>query len=111
MREGVTICGDDPIVAVWLADDSNDYEWHLGFVDHIIDNEKVMVRYFTKASRDGVRWNAPEEENMHETFVKQILCKLVDIAFIMGNAIRCTLSKEHLRTINDRFDRFLKMSL
>ena len=59
---------DDSIAVVWLADDSNEYEWHLGFVDKIIGNEKMIVRYFTKASRDGIRWNAPEKENKHETF-------------------------------------------
>ena len=107
-REGFKVSVDDPIAAVWLADDSNEYEWHLGFVDRIIGNDKVMVRYFTKASRDGVRWNAPEEDNIHATFNNQLLCKLNDIAFISGNVIRCTLSNKQLKNISLCFDRFLK---
>ena len=83
------------------------YEWHLGFID-CLEDDKAMVRYFTKASRDNVRWNAPEEEKVHETFLNQIICKLDDLAFISGNTIRCSLSKEHLKTIQSCFDNFLK---
>ena len=36
---------DDPIAAVWLADDSNVYEWHLGFVSQV-SKDSIEVRYF-----------------------------------------------------------------
>ena len=97
---------DDPIAAVWLADDSNVYEWHLGFVSQV-SKDSIEVRYFLKASKDCTRWNAPEEESVHTTNFNQILCKLNDIGYLNGNVIRCTIPKEQLRNIRAKFECFL----
>ena len=32
---------DKLIVAVWIADNSNVYDWYVGFVDQIVDNHTV----------------------------------------------------------------------
>ena len=97
---------DDPIAAVWLADDSNVYEWHLGFVSQV-SKDSIEVRYFIKASKDCTRWNAPEDESVHTTNLNQILCKLNDIGYLNGNVIRCTIAKEQLRNIRAKFEYFL----
>ena len=98
---------DDPVAAVWLAEDSSVYEWHLGFVNEIHADGTTEIRYFKKASKDSARWNAPEEESAHKTNVNQILLKLDDITFHNGNIIRCSLTKEQLKQIKAKFDNFL----
>ena len=79
--ETISVEINDPVAVVWLADDSSMYEWHLGFVDKIVDKNTVEVRYFHKASKDNTRWNAPDEETVQTTNANQILCKLEDIGF------------------------------
>ena len=78
---------DEPIVAVWIADNSNAYDWYVGFVDRIMDNHTVLVRYLKKSSRDGIRVNAPDED-IYPTFYSQILLKLNSVQYTSGRSIK-----------------------
>ena len=76
---------DEPIVAVWLAEDSsNIYAWHVGFVHETMDNRNVSINYLKKASHDGVRWNAPEEAKIYLTSYNQIMLRLNSVHSVQG---------------------------
>ena len=52
-------------------DSSDLYEWHIGVIDAAIE-----ISYFHHASHENIWWNLPEEEDIQETKVSQLLCKI-----------------------------------
>ena len=67
---------------------------------------KIMVSYMRKSDKKGVRWLFPEEAEILETSLDQILQRNIPVSYSLTAMIRCEISKATLETIDKMFKTF-----
>ena len=79
------------IAPFWIEDQ---YKWHLGVVETILDNGNPKVSYLYTTDNDRKTWTYPDPENkeMHETEKDQILLKNIKVNYLSSINIKCEIS-------------------
>ena len=79
------------IAAFWIEDQ---YKWHLGVVETILDNGNPKVSYLYTTDNDRKTWTYPDPENIevHETEKDQILLKNIKVNYLSSINIKCEIS-------------------
>ena len=68
------------VEAAWLSDDSSVYQWYIGVID-VVDQNDLRIAYFQRASQDSLQWDFPENEDIQNTKLEQILYKLDTVCY------------------------------
>ena len=84
----------DHIAAFWLTEE---YQWHLGIIDTVVDDAKIKVSYILRveSTNDHV-WVFPEEADVHDTSVDQIMCKNIKVDYLNSIRIKCRVRDDNL---------------
>ena len=88
------------IAAFWV----NDFcvcERFLGIIENIISPNIISVSYMKRMGSKGQNWVLPEESEIHNTDVDQLLATKICTRYFCSTRIRCSLQVETVNTIED----------
>ena len=90
----------DHIAAFWV----NDFgvrEWFLGIIENIISPNILLVSHMKRMGSNGQNWVFPEESEIHNTDVDQLLAKKILTRYFCSTRTRCSLQEETVDAIED----------
>lgn len=79
------------IAAFWYDDK---FEWYLGVIDSIDENQTLKVSYFNRTDRHGHKWVFPEYAQIVDTKYEQILMRNLVATYQCSSPIRCTIESK-----------------
>jgi len=88
------------VAAFWIEYDK--IEWYIGVVEKLVDENSVLVTYFKRVKPDAdYEWQPTEEQ--HITMRDQILLANISVSYNCTNRIRCSITKDAVKEINQLF--------
>ena len=76
-------------------------EWFLGIIENIISPNILSVSYLKRMGSNGQNWVFPEESEIHNTDVDQLLAKKICTRYFCSTRTRCSLQEETVDAIED----------
>lgn len=95
------------VIAFW-ADDFGKYQWFLAIVDKIVTSELLLLSYLKRMDISGKDWVFPEESEVRETTLEQILETKVIVTYYCSTRIRCRISKEIIESFDEKLENIVK---
>ena len=89
------------VIAFW-ADDFGKYQWFLAIVDKIVTSELLLLSYLKRMDITGKDWVFPEESEVRETTLEQILDTKVVVTHYCSTRIRCRISREIIESLDEK---------
>ena len=77
--EYTNFVADDHIAAFWF--EHGKHKWFLGIIDTVVSDSIIKVSYLKCVDGNKI-WTFPEEADIQETSVDQILCKNNEINYL-----------------------------
>eukprot|EP00111_Clytia_hemisphaerica_P014148 TCONS_00041682-protein len=74
-----------------------------------VEDSLVRVSYFTRRDKSGSQWTFPEEADIQDTKLDQIICKVDRVAYQCTVRIRCLIDKSVADGITDKMNRIFKV--
>ena len=59
-----------------------------------VEEDHLRVTYFSRKDKAGSQWTFPEESDIQETKLEQIITKVEQVAYHCTVRIRCVISKQ-----------------
>ena len=95
------------VAAAWLSDNSSVYQWYIGVID-VVDQNVLRIAYFQRASQDSLRWNFPEDEDIQNTELEQILYKLDTVCYTGARSrIGLSITVKQAQKIDAKLEQFV----
>ena len=88
-------------VAAFWVNDFGVREWFLGIIENIISSKTLSVSYLKRMGSNGKNWVFPEESEILNTDVDQLLAKSICTRYFCCTRIRCSLEGETVNAIED----------
>ena len=90
------------IIAFWI--EGNDTKWNLGVVDTVLEADKFIVSYLTRTDTAGKSWAFPQNSDINETSVDQILARKVKVNYSGDVRIKCQIECSLIEKMNSLCD-------
>ena len=96
-------------VAAFWADDFGQYQWHLAIVENM-SLETVQLSYLKRMDSAGRDWVFPEEAEIQQTSMEQILDVQVAVAvrYYCSTRICCRVNNEIVNNLNLKMENAVK---
>ena len=88
---------DEHVAVFWL---DRVYEWHLGVVNSVNQDESLNILYYNHSDSTRRYWTNHEDDS-YKTPKDQILCRNIKVEYMRSIKIKCKISDENLVSILD----------
>lgn len=96
---------NDLCVVAWQ--ESNGYQWYLGYVKDISQNGQLLVDHLARVSSDS-KWKYPSQEDLQEVGPEQIVpCKITGEWDIAANSRKRIFSVTNVKAISYAFQQYV----
>ena len=98
----------DFVAAIWI--EGNEYHWYLANIVEVVNEDALLLTYFKKVgnSKDGEIWFCPENPELLITDTYQIIHNRLDVLYVRSARIKCCVSNETVKLLNDSLNEKLK---
>lgn len=96
--ESDTYAIGEHIAAFWI-NDFLVHEWFVGIIEKIISQKTLSVSYMKRMGSNGKNWVFPEEQEICNTDVDQLLATKIGVKYFCSTRIRCSLEDETVAAI------------
>ena len=99
----VAIDVGDHVTAFW-SDDFGKYKWHLAIVEKVVSPDLFVLSYLKRVDSAGIDWVFPEEAELRETQMEQILEQKIQVRYFCSTRIRCRMTEDSVKNSNHKLE-------
>ena len=97
------------VACVWLDDVGDKTNWHLGVVDKF-ENGELFVSYMKKTDQKGLKWLFPEEAEIHQTKIEQVIARNIQVKYSLTAMMKCILDLNTHKDIDQQYTKFINFT-
>ena len=87
-------------VSAFWCDDFGKLEWFLAIVDGPTENNKVSLSYMKKSRKTKSEWVFPEDSEIRETSLEQIILSKISVNYFCSIRVRCIIPDDTVSKID-----------
>ena len=87
-------------VSAFWYDDFGKLDWYLAIVDGPTQNNKTPLSYMKQSKKTKAEWVFPEDAEIRETSLEQIICGKINVKYFCSIRVRCIIPEESVQLID-----------